>query len=419
MNIDELFEKRDQFYLAPSQAGKMAIYGALVVGLCLIGAGFSLVDEARTVWGTILFNLFFFFCLGLGGIGVSAILDVVGAVWARPIKRIWEAFGAFVPVAAICFSLFLVAVYFNIGGAQAVYSWIVDPGVVEHFYGKNVWLQGGFMVVRNLFVLAAITLFALWQLKWSVGRDMAFVKGDRAEATRLGLEAKARLSYWGGGALIVYGVGLTFFGMDLMMSLSPLWFSTLFGGWQFAILMQTLFAFTLICLFKLKSTNLGSLISQPHFHDCGKIMHGFTVFFAYTTYAHILTYWYGNMPEETEYFIHRIHEPWIYLLFVIPVIAFVIPLYSLVFKAAKWTWWVTIPLASMILFGQWLTNMLVVMPEVMDASNGVGYMPVAAVGSFLFFLGLFLTTFFWFAKRYPMVGLADPLLPAALEEGHH
>ena len=418
MNINELFDKKDQFYLHPSRGWQYAIYASMILGVGLVGFGFWSL-ESRTVWGTLLFNLFFFFCLGLGGVAVSAILDVIGAIWARPFKRLWESFGAFVPVAAAFFTIFLIAVYFDIGGAQATYNWIVDPGIVAHFYGKNVWLSGGFMVLRSLLILSAIVACVLWQLKQSVGRDMVLLNDGEAEARRLGEETREKLRFWCGGILIVYGVGLTFFGMDLMMSLSPLWFSTLFGGWQFAILMQTLFATTLLFFFRLKSTRVGVVLNRTHFHDVGKLMHGFTVFFAYTTYAHILTYWYGNVPEETEYFIHRMHEPWLYLLFLIPVIAFIIPLYTLVFKAAKWTWYVTIPLAVMILTGQWFTNMLVVMPEVSPVTGSFGVMPLVAFGGFLFFLGVFFSTFFWFSRRYPMIGLADPLLAQALDSGHH
>jgi hypothetical protein len=33
--------------------------------------------------------------------------------------------------------------------------------------------------------------------------------------------------------------------------------------------------------------------------------------------------------------------------------------------------------------------------------------------------GLFVSTFLWFAKRYPMLPVADPLLAEALHDEHH
>jgi hypothetical protein len=196
----------------------------------------------------------------------------------------------------------------------------------------------------------------------------------------------------------------------------PQWFSTLWGGWQFAIMMQTLMAAMLIVMFILKKTNVGDYLQRKNFHDVGKLMHGFTIFFAYLTYAHILTYWYGNVPEETEYFIHRMHQPWLGFVLVIPILGFVIPLYSLVFKAAKWTAKVTIPLALMILLAQWFTYLVVVMPQVVEADSWS--FPVIEIGMFLGMLGLFASSFFWFSKRYPMLPLADPLFREALSEDH-
>ena len=416
MNLNELFDNRDQYYLKAPSGVAMAFLACIVGGLVLMGVGFATLD-GKSVWGAYLFNLFFFFCLGLGGMAMSAMQDVVSAVWARPIKRIWEAFGVFIPVATVMFFIFLIAVKLDIAGAGAVYRWIEDPEVVHHFWGKNIWLSENFFLVRCVLILSIVCMVAYWQLKMSMGRDMKFMAGDRDGALAFGKEAKVKLNFWSGGILIVYGLSLTFFGMDVIMSLSPLWFSTLFGGWQFAIMMQTLFATTLVVMFTLKGSKIGEFFFRQQFHDCGKLLFGFTVFFGYTTFAHILTYWYGNMPEETEYYIHRLHGPWLYLLWFVFFAAFVVPMYSLVFKASKWTLWLTVPIALLVLTAQWSTNLILVMPEVSSPEGG--YFPVAELGAFLFFFGLFFTTFLTVGKKVPMVALADPLLPAGVELSHH
>lgn len=416
MNLNEIFDQRDQFYLKAPGSVSMAFLGCIVIGLGLMGLGFATLD-GKTVWGAYLFNLFFFFCLGLGGMAMSAIQDVVSAVWARPIKRIWEAFGVFIPVGALMFLLFIIAVKLDIAGAGSVYVWMEDPAMLDHFWGKNSWLKQDFFMARALFILALLSVVSYWQLKQGLNRDMKFMTGDRDGALQEGQAVKERLNFWSGGILIIYGVCLTFFGMDMIMSLSPLWFSTLFGGWQFAIMMQTLFATTLVVMFSLKGTEIGRLFYKQQFHDCGKLMFGFTVFFGYTTFAHVLTYWYGNVPEETEYFLHRLHGPWLPLLWFVFFAAFVFPMYSLIWKASKWTVWVTVPIALIILTAQWTSNLILVMPEV---SHHKGfYFPIAELGGFLFFLGLFFTVFLNFGKRFPMVAVADPLLPEGIELSHH
>lgn len=417
MNMNDIYEKRNNFFLKPSPMITGLSTILLVIGAVAMGYGFyANPDNRQHVWGAFLFNLFFFFSIGLGGMAFSAIQDVVGAHWSRPIKRIMESFSFFVYLSIFMFIVFLIAVYGNILGAGDVYSWIKEPSVVEHFFGKNIWLQKNFMMIRSVFILAVIGLCVRWQLKMVLERDHILISGDRDKALAKANETKFKLRLWSGLVLIMYGFGLTFFGMDIMMSLSPLWFSTLFGGWQLAIMMQSLMATLLIIMFILKNTEIGTVFKRQQFHDVGKLMYGFSCFFAYLTFAHILTYWYGNVPEETEYFIHRLHEPWKSMLYFVAFSTFVIPLYLFMFKAAKWTALIAVPMALLVLSGQWITNLIVVIPEVTSPDNfNLGLLEV---GLFLGFLGLFIKTILSFGKRHPMVGVADPLLAEALKGDH-
>ncbi|NRA63672.1 MAG: hypothetical protein HRU19_04270 [Pseudobacteriovorax sp.] len=416
MNISDVYDQRKSFFI---EAPSFLRLGALIcvgVGIASMAAGFATGMGTR-VWGAFLFNLFFFFCLGLGGMAFAAMQDVIGANWGRPIRRIQEAFGAFVPVGIALLTVYLVLVLARVGPAGDVYSWIRDPSVLNHFHGKDKYLVPFWFGVRVAVVLLAMLWVSLFQFKMSIKRDQLFLEGNNDEAAfKLAKEAQSKLKFWSAPILVVYGVGFTFLGMDLIMSLSPLWFSTLWGGWQFAVMMQTLMASLLITMFILKDSNPGKYIQRQQFHDVGKLMHGFTIFFAYLTYAHVLTYWYGNMPEETEYFLERLHEPWIYLVLTIPIFGFVIPLYTLIFKAAKWTKAVAMPLSIIILGAQWLTYMLITMPVLVKAEDFTS--PGLEIGVFIGMLGLFVTCFCWFAKRFPMLPLTDPLLKDAIE-GHH
>jgi hypothetical protein len=414
----DLYKEKESLFLKGSSTLRMLALVGIGIGVIAAGAGFF-TQQGPRVWGALLFNLFFFFCLGLGAMALAAMQDVIGASWGRPIRRVQEAFGAFVPVAAGLFLVFIIAVMFDIGGAGKVYRWIADPHMLDHFWGKRTWLQPKLMYARVFFILALITYLVMWQLRLGINRDKAWMDGRHEEAEDLGEEVRVKTKYWSAPILVCYGLGFTFFGFDVMMSLSPTWFSTLWGGWQFAVMMQTLMASLLITMFALKSTRVGEFIQRQQFHDVGKLMHGFTIFFAYLTYAHVLTYWYGNVPEETEYFIHRLHGPWLWFVAAIPLLGFVVPLYAMIPKWAKWTKPWTMTMASVILFAQWLTYQLIVQPEVIkgeDFLKGIG--PLLEVGMFLGMAGLFVTTFLWFARRYPMLPVADPLLEEAVHGGH-
>ena len=200
------------------------------------------------------------------------------------------------------------------------------------------------------------------------------------------------------------------------MSLAPTWFSTLWGGWSFAIMMQTLMAVLLLFMLVIKGTEIGKFVSRQQFHDVGKLMHGFTVFFAYLTYAHVLTYWYTNIPEETSYLLTRLQTPWLGYVIAAPFLSFLFPFVFLIFKASKWTWWFVVPIATIVIISQWLSYMLVVTPEVVAPS--AWDFPWIESGLFIGFIGFFVTVICHFGKKIPMVSIADPLLLSSLDQSH-
>ena len=200
------------------------------------------------------------------------------------------------------------------------------------------------------------------------------------------------------------------------MSLAPTWFSTLWAGWSFSIMMQSLFAFLLLCMFLLKSSDIGAFIKGQQFHDIGKLLYGFSIFYAYLTFAHVLTYWYINMPEETSYFLTRLEKPWLYLVLVSPVLNFLFPLFIMIPKSSKFNPKVYIPISVLILVSQWLNYVLIVIPEVTTASTWK--IPWLEFGIMCGFTGLFLSAFFRFSSRNPMLSIGDPLLHQSFQDSH-
>lgn len=413
---NDLYDQRQSFFLAPSASARGAVVFCILMGVIVVALGMTQGHETR-VWGALLFNTFFFFALALGGSAFSAMQDVLGAKWGRPVMRIHESFTSFLPVAVGLFLITMICVKLNLAGARNVWSWIADPNELHHFYGKRTWLVENFWLIRDVFAMFVILGLARWQIGMKTHRDRVMAGGNRAEAERLGNNVKDKLRYWSAPILVCYAFAFSLLGFDLLMSLAPTWLSTLWGGWLFAVMMQTLMASLLISMWIFKGSAIGSVIQRQQFHDVGKLMHGFTIFFAYLTYAHVLTYWYGNMPEETQYFIHRLQAPWIYIVIGAPIVSFVIPLYAMIPKASKWTKMIGGSVAVGILMAQWATYLLVVQPEVV---KGEMTLPWIEVGMFLGVFGLFLLSVFMFGKRNPMVAIGDPLLHDAIAEaGHH
>ena len=416
MNSKSLYDQRQQFFFPPSATARGGLLFCILAGVVTFIGGLYSGEAART-WGSYLFNLFFFFGIGLGGIVFAGMQDVISAKWGRPIIRLHESFASFLPVALAFFAVMFLCILLKLGRANELYPWITDPSIIQHFESKQIWLRPGFMAARDLFAVALIVLVSSWQLRQKLRPDLAMLSGDPAQAEKLGAASTAKLRYWTAPVLVIYALTFSLLAFDLTMSLSPTWYSTLWGGWSFAVMMQSLTASLLLFMYLVRGTPIGQLTKRQQFHDVGKMMHGFTVFFAYLTYAHILTIWYGNMPEETQFFFVRLQQPWQSLLYVVFFLVFLVPLFTLLPKASKWTSGLAIPICCSILVAQWFVALLVVIPSVVEA--GKWTMPWIEIGAFLGFLGVFLSCVFRFGRRYPMVAIGDPLLAEALADAHH
>ena len=415
MNQNELHKKKLDYYLEATTKQKCLIYFCCLLGAVTFFTGILLGENSR-VWGSFLFNLMFFFSISFGGVAFGGMQDVISALWARPIKRLHESFSAFMPTAVICFIVFFLCIRFQLLGAHEVYSWIKDPHFLHSFPGKNVWLQRDFMLIRDTASLFIMLWLVKWHMNQTLKRDHLLIDGHKKEAEEEAKRSVEKLRYWSAPILCVHSICFSLICFDLTMSLAPTWFSTLWGGWSFSVLMQALFAVILVFMFLLKKTKVGKLFGTAQFHDIGKLLYGFTVFFAYLTFAHVLTYWYTNIPEETSYFITRLQKPWIYLIIAAPVLSFIIPFFMLIPRASKLTFAVAFPVSLVVILAQWINYLLVVMPEVTNPETW--NLPWLEVGGFIGFLGLFTFNFSTFAKKNPMVSLSDPLLLESFKQSH-
>ena len=59
-----------------------------------------------------------------------------------------------------------------------------------------------------------------------------------------------------------------------------------------------------------RSGLITQVVTTEHFHDMGKLLFAFTVFWAYIAFSQYFLIWYGNLPEETVYFAHRAEGSW-------------------------------------------------------------------------------------------------------------
>ena len=119
------------------------------------------------------------------------------------------------------------------------------------------------------------------------------------------------MQFWSGPAVILFAGTSTLAAFDWVMSLSPMWFSTMFGVYMFAGgILSAHCAIAAGCYILQRHGALRDEVTVEHYHDLGKYIFGFIFFWTYIAFSQYMLIWYGNIPEETEWFFHRQEGAW-------------------------------------------------------------------------------------------------------------
>ena len=88
----------------------------------------------------------------------------------------------------------------------------------------------------------------------------------------------------------------------------------MFGVYYFAGCLVGSFALLAILAVAVRRAQLLSdVVSVEHYQDLGKLLFAFTVFWAYIAFSQYFLIWYGNLPEETAWYLHRMEGGWRHL----------------------------------------------------------------------------------------------------------
>ena len=157
--------------------------------------------------------------------------------------------------------------------------------------GKGLWLQPWFFTLRWLVILAVWCGIALWYRKQSVRQD-----ASKDPALTNAREAAAPAS------VIAFAFTLTFGVFDLIMSLDPTWYSTIFGVYYFANAFTGGLCAIILTHMLLQRKGLVPTVNVEHYHDLGKLLFAFVFFWGYIAYSQYLLIWYPSVPEIAYWF---------------------------------------------------------------------------------------------------------------------
>src|SRR3954467_1895297 len=245
----------------------------------------------------------FLFCLGLS-LGCFALLmlqHMTGGQWGLVTRRIFEAGTRLLPLALLLF--IPVAIF-----APSLYLWARPEAVRADsiLQAKAPYLNLPFFLIRAA-VYFAVWLFGSMMLnRWSVQQDAGELAITEADTRRFRVISAP--------GLLIYVLLISLAAVDWIMSLTPHWYSTIFG--LILVVGQGLCAlsFAVAVLATLVSREpMNGLLKAHHFHDLGKLMLAFVMLWAYFSFSQFLIIWAGNLPEEIPYYLDRMRGGWQYL----------------------------------------------------------------------------------------------------------
>lgn len=295
---------------------------AFVVGLAGLGATFATLGENRDyIAHSYLFSFATWLSIALGCLAFVLIQHVVRAGWSASVRRLFEngmmtlpAFVLlFIPVALLAHDLF---------------PWTHADHIDDTLRKKLPYLNESFFFVR------AVIYLVIWSvLAWFLHSRSVKMDGGAPAAARDHVHALWKVSALG---VILFALSQSFAAFDWLMSLQPHWYSTMFGVYFFAGSMLGAYSFITLVAMSLQSKGaMKTALSTEHYHDLGKFLFGHTIFWAYIAFSQFMLIWYANIPEEVEFFYHRMGHGWGAISYLLPISNFFIPFFFLLSRHMK------------------------------------------------------------------------------------
>jgi hypothetical protein len=395
---------REHVALRPEQAAippghawnRIPAAGAVAAVLGLAACAVLGAANPKQFYFSWLVSFLFFLSLALGGLFFVLIQYAVQGGWGIVLRRIGETAFATIPLMA---ALFVPLVL----GLHDLYEWTHADAVAHDalLRWKQPFLNVPFFLIRAVVYFGCWSAIAMLYYRLSRGQD---VTGDPM--------VSARLRRLAGPSIIVLGITQTFASIDWIMSLTPHWYSTMFGVYFFAGAFVGFIALlSVVAVAMQRAGLLDMVINAEHLHDVGKLLFAFTAFWAYIAFSQFFLIWYANIPEETIWYRARLTGSWQTVSMLLLVGHFVVPFFYLMGRSVKRR---GLTLAA---GGTWLLAMhfvdlyWLVMPTLHADGVRVSLLDVAA---FLAIGGCFEGAAGWLLRRQALVPLGDPRLPESL-----
>lgn len=348
---------------------------AAAVGLVLVIIGAVL--NLNQAFQAYLFSYVFWLGITLGSLVWLLIHGMTGGRWGDSVHSLLEASAFVVLLMAILFIPLLF-------GLNHLYLWaqpeaVANNALLQH---KAPYLNIPFFIGRAVFY------FVAW-----VGIILLLNRWWRRLAQKPSLKLAERLRRFSGIGLALYGLTITFGAIDWLMSLDPLWYSTVFGVLIAAGQACAALAFVIAVVAYLgQVAPFSRLAGEGRVSDLGSLLLTAVIFWTYIAFVQFLIIWSGNLPEEVVWYLQRFGGGWSWLAVVILFLHAIIPFFLLLSNDLKRNPRSLAGVAIMILIAELLYFFWLVEPVFSSQHITVHWLDIVMP---IFLGGLWIAAFSW------------------------
>jgi hypothetical protein len=261
------------------------------------------------------------------------------------------------------------------------------------------------------------TRFVVFGIFW-LGVTTLLRKWGKAEEETHSMEYSNKLEALSAPGLVFFFYTMTFFAIDMLMSLDVTWSSTIYG---FLIIVgQALTALSVIVAtlaYLVKYQPMEHAITKKHLHDLGKLMLALTMLWAYLGFSQLLIIWSGNLPQEITWYTRRLNGGWFWVGVVLLLGHFVLPFLLLLSQSLKRNPKTIQRIAIYIICIHAVDVFWLVEPNFVDALHSTFTLPWLDIVAPLGFGGLWLALYYGFLPERVLLPTGDPNFEKALSHG--
>ena len=348
---------------------RTVLIGGMLLGLvCLVltYAGiFGAHDDHHTrFWSNLLHNSVFFTGIALmAGFFMSASITA-WAGWYVSFKRVWESMSMFLIVGLVLMGIMAVTTYLRMNNLYH-WNWEGVADINHDNYDEIIAGKSGFLnrnwYMFGTFIFLGLCLFLLSRIK-----SLSLAEEKNRDSEDFSYHYKIRK--YAAMFLPLAGFGSAAMIWQWIMSVDSHWYSTMFAWYTGASWFVSMIALTIMILMFLKAKGHLQTVSVEHFHDLGKFLFAFSIFWTYLWFSQYMLIWYANVGEETIYFRERV-DNYPALFYLNLLINFIAPFFILMRNDTKRKMGSLAFTAGLVLFGHWLDFFLMIKPGVAHTAH--------------------------------------------------